>query len=233
VLFSTGPDNTFDGGFFVAVREYAISPLLVSNLSWRQYEKRRSTRDAGPKSSPTEAPLSWSDLRTYNLLDTGFSGALTTGFLNTWKRAYRNHTFIQFTPSLPSLTFRIILSGGRPGLVPGLCTGAFICTLLQWTYNELGIARVKFVYRSQVALAPPNLQRPSSPPLTSDNRPTEPPRPLSYKILSFLGFQRISDEEYLTKMKATRDHYLRQIEVLEREAEEKSREDSNESKGNS
>ncbi|KIM79741.1 hypothetical protein PILCRDRAFT_555089 [Piloderma croceum F 1598] len=186
-------------------------PLLVSNLSWRQYEKRRSTRDAGPKSNPTEAPLSWSELRTYNLLDTGFSGALTAGFLNTWKR-------------------------GRPGLVPGLCTGAFICTLLQWTYNELGIARVKFVSRNrhaQVAPASPTLQLPSSPPLTSDNRPTELPRPLSYKILGFLGFQRISDEEYLTKMKATRDHYLRQIEVLEREAEEKSREDLSESNGNS
>jgi hypothetical protein len=131
---------------------------------------------------------------------------------------------------------RIILSGGRPGLVPGLCTGAFICTLLQWTYNELGIAKVKFVSRnrrSQVAPAPPNLQPPSSPSLTSNNRPTEPPRPFSYKILSFLGFQRISDEEHLTKMKATRDHYLRQIEVLEREAEEKSREDSSESKDNS
>jgi hypothetical protein len=92
---------------------------------------------------------------------------------------------------------------------------------------------VKFVSRNrhdQVAPTPPNLQRPSSPPLTSDNRPTEP---LSYKILSFLGFQHISDEEYLIKMKATRDHYLRQIEVLEREAEEKSREDSSESKGNS
>lgn len=95
MLSSTGSDNKFDSGFSVAVREYAISPLLVSNLSWKQYEKRRSTRDAGPKSSPAEVPLSWSELRTYNLLDTGFSGALTAGFINTWKRAYWNHTFIQ------------------------------------------------------------------------------------------------------------------------------------------
>jgi hypothetical protein len=47
-----------------------------------------------------------------------------------------------------------------------------------------------------------------------------------------IGFHHISDDEYLAKLKALKAVYLRKIEVLEKEAEEKSREDSSESKDN-
>lgn len=109
------------------------------------------------------------------------------------------------------------------GLVPGIATGAFACTLLQLVFNELGIARVKYVSRS-----------PQSPTSTTTSGlqpqlPPESPKPLSGRILNFLGFHRMSDEEMLKSLKAKREHYLRQIETLEKglaKDEEDAREDS-------
>ena len=121
-------------------------------------------------------------------------------------------------------------TGGRQGTVPGLCTGAFVCMLLQWTYNELGILRVKFVSRSRHIQVAPSYEaqlRSTSPP--ASDLPGHS-KPWSHNIFDSLGFRRISDDEYLAKMKATRDVYLRQIEVLEREPEEKRRMDSKESR---
>jgi len=206
--------SALDGGMvaatFFTVREYAVSPVLVSNLPWRQYETRRKIQKLRPQNIVTDTPLTWSELRMYNLLDTGISGALTGGFLNTCKR-------------------------GRPGLVPGLCTGAFVCTLLQWTYNELSIARVKYVSRnrhSQVVPAVHGSSHPPPLPATSDHIPSEPTTPWTHKIYDLMGFRHISDDEHLVKLKALRAVYLQQMEVLEKEAEEKSREDSSESKDN-
>jgi len=192
---------------FFTVREYAVSPVLVSNLSGRQYGTRRKIRELGPQKIVTDTPLTWSELRTYNLLDTGISGTLTGGLLNTWKR-------------------------GRPGLVPGLCTGAFVCTLLQWTYNEFSIARVKYVSHSRHSQVVPAVHGSSlTPPLPAASDP-EPTTPWTHKIYDFIGFRHIPDDEYLVKLKALRAIYLQQIEVLEKEGEEKSREDSSQSEDN-
>jgi len=48
-------------------------------------------------------------------------------------------------------------------------------------------------------------------------------------FFDFLGFQRLSDEEYLVKLRATRDRYLRQIAALEKDAKENGGDDSSKS----
>ena len=125
------------------------------------------------------------------------------------------------------LTSRVVYVGGSPGLVPGLITGALACTLLQWSYNELGIARVRFISRnqhSQVTTPPADFHRPSSPlPTSSDHNSAGSPSPTFERLLRFIGVRYVPEEERLAKMKVTRDGYLRQIAALEKETNEESR----------
>jgi hypothetical protein len=65
--------------------------------------------------------------------------------------------------------------------------------------------------------------------LASDHHPVEPPKSRSGRFFDFLGFQRLSDEEYLVKLRATRDRYLRQIAALEKDAKENGGDDSSKS----
>lgn len=104
--------------------------------------------------------------------------------------------------------------------MPGLSTGGFVCALLQLVYNEVQVARVKYVSKhltdSQVVHAPtPQDARPVAPPPL----PREPQKPLSERILTTLGFQRLPDDTYLEKLKRSRDEHLRRITELEREVE--------------
>lgn len=114
--------------------------------------------------------------------------------------------------------------GGRLGIVPGLCTGGVVCALLQWTYNELSIRRIKYVSRivrhssPQISPAVPASQ-PSTPPAPSVL--PEPSNRWGDRVLQTLGFRSLSDEELLAKLKATRDEHLRRIKVLEKEVEGK------------
>jgi hypothetical protein len=108
------------------------------------------------------------------------------------------------------------IAGGSAGIVPGLRTGAVFCTALQWGFNELWVARVKYTARRLHAAG--TLQ---SPPQTKVPEPlTEPPRSMAERVLSGLGFHKISDEVYLARLKKTREKYLERIRQLEREAEE-------------
>jgi hypothetical protein len=47
----------------------------------------------------------------------------------------------------------------------------------------------------------------------------EPGEPVLGRMLTKLGIQQISDEEYLAKLKKTRDTHLKRIEQLERQLE--------------
>ncbi|KAI6036530.1 hypothetical protein BKA83DRAFT_133564 [Pisolithus microcarpus] len=132
----------------------------------------------------TEPTLSWIHIRTSHLLDSAVSGGITGGILNTWKR-------------------------GKVGLVPGLGTGALLCTLLQWGMNELHIFRIRHVYRTTTM----------SLPAVGDER-TESHGAIAY--LSAFG-RRISDDDYLKRLKTERETYLRRMEELERDLHEKPR----------
>jgi hypothetical protein len=69
------------------LREYIVGPALVLTLPGKQYRLRRH-RLIYAAGGPThdEPPLSWADIRISRLLDSGISGALAGGILNTWKR---------------------------------------------------------------------------------------------------------------------------------------------------
>jgi hypothetical protein len=110
--------------------------------------------------------------------------------------------------------------GGKSGTIPGLATGAVMCGLFQWAFNEFDILRITHV--SQVVHTQPVSVIPAAPvPIHSlPAAALEPPRTLTDRIFAVFG-HRISDEEYLNRVKAQRDHHLRRIEQLERERGEK------------
>lgn len=117
-------------------------------------------------------------------------------------------------PSFHNICIRLTIlttlyAGGRVGTLPGLCTGALICSLLQWGANELEIARVRYV--SQNPYKPPAVV-----PITMEKKG------LTERVFTAVGFKKISDEEHLVKLRATRDSTLIQIEKLEAEEAKKS-----------
>ncbi|KAG6376200.1 hypothetical protein JVT61DRAFT_2175 [Boletus reticuloceps] len=116
---------------------------MVLTLPGRQYQLRRQKLIHSIGNSMSEEPtsLSWADIRTSRLLDSGISGGLSGGILNAWKRM----------PGLLKLSFGFStgILGGRRGLVPGLTTGALMCTFLQWCFNELNVFRIRHVSANQ------------------------------------------------------------------------------------
>ena len=75
----------------IGIREFVVSPLLVSTLETPQYVRRRQEIEGVGRvgSSDTQHPhrLSWSEMRMHKLLDSTISGALTGGILYSWQRA--------------------------------------------------------------------------------------------------------------------------------------------------
>ncbi|KAF8447907.1 hypothetical protein L210DRAFT_3641771 [Boletus edulis BED1] len=178
---------------------------MVLTLPGRQYQLRRQKFIHSIGNSMSEEPtsLSWADIRTSRLLDSGISGGLSGGILNTWKR-------------------------GRRGLVPGLTTGALMCTFLQLCFNELNILRIRHV-SANPALPPQRTIHGSvdtgqgsfaDPSTSAGMQMTQVESSTSHspmdRILSMFG-QRISDEKYLERLKIERDSYLHRIAELEEE----------------
>lgn len=91
--------------------------------------------------------------------------------------------------------------------------GTLGCTVAQLVVNELEVTRLKFVSRKLKA---------SPPPAPVQTTPTDPQNvpPLLDKIASLFGLQRMSNEEYITKLRKERDAALKRITVLENEERE-------------
>jgi hypothetical protein len=93
--------------------------------------------------------------------------------------------------------------------------GSLFCTLGQVLYNEIGVQRIKFISRRYPI--------PSQPPTPIVSGPADPPmpkRPLLDRMIHAIGISRLSDEEYLTKMRRERAAYLRRIAELEAQLED-------------
>lgn len=93
-------------------------------------------------------------------------------------------------------------------------------------------------YVSQASTAPLTTapRSSTSPPSTLTHTPLVTPEPSKWwgdRILEALGIHSLSDDELLAKLKNTRDAHLRRISILEKEMEEKKREDSDDSGGDS
>ncbi|KAG1754418.1 hypothetical protein EDB19DRAFT_1892422 [Suillus lakei] len=199
LLFSALNSGIASATFF-SIRECLVGPVLVLSMPGKQYELRRQRLEEAAEGSPTDVSrLTWGDIRSRKVPDSSISGALAGGVLNTWKR-------------------------GRSGTVPGLATGAVMCGLLQWAFNEFDILRITHVSRVTHTLPVP--ATPAAPVPTEPHHPSlpvaapEPPRSLADRIFAMFG-HRISDKEYLDRVKAQRDNHLRRIEQLERERDEK------------
>lgn len=92
-----------------AIREFVVSPLLVSRLSIPQYTRRRrelGIDEVAPGASPPLEHLSWSELRTHKILDTGISGVLAGGALLGWK------SMLSYPVLIPLTNIRLLLQEG-------------------------------------------------------------------------------------------------------------------------
>jgi len=201
-LFSAVNSGIASATFF-SIREYLIGPVLVLSLPGKQYELRRQRLEGAAEGPSTDvSQLTWGDIRSRKVLDSSISGALAGGVLNTWKR-------------------------GRSGTAPGLVTGAMMCGLLQWVFNEFDILRITHISRAVHPRPVPSIPAAPTQPIETRSPafpvpvPTpEPPRSLTDRIFAMFG-HKLSDEEYLDRIKAQRDNHLRRIEQLERELDEK------------
>ncbi|KAI0372917.1 hypothetical protein BV20DRAFT_938995, partial [Pilatotrama ljubarskyi] len=153
----------------------------------------RSSEHAQGASKPesSHAQPTWTQLRTRYLLDSAVSGAFTGAIINKWRKGR-------------------VMAGAR--------TAALICALLQLGYNELGVMRVKYITRK--------IQETQPRPVAAPVPPTVPPEAQGApkltafdRLLSIIGFRKLSDEEYLKTLKKQRDEALARIAVLEKERE--------------
>ncbi|KAG6817794.1 hypothetical protein H0H87_003202 [Tephrocybe sp. NHM501043] len=165
---------------FFALRELAISPILIRTLSWSQYARRRQELGISHPHDPPLEAATYSDLRKHNTLDSGLSGALAGGALRGWK------------------------SGPR-AILPGALTISAACTLLQILYNEASISRLRYI--SGLKNKSPAVEAPAAPPI----------KPTLERFLSFIGVRQVTDQQYIDKMKATRDMHLKRIAELEQQ----------------
>ncbi|THU85645.1 hypothetical protein K435DRAFT_869066 [Dendrothele bispora CBS 962.96] len=181
---------------FFSFREYLVSPCFVYALPLAQYERKRAEMRLQPGEELPQ--LTWNQIRTDKLLDSGASGFATGGLIRG----------IAAGP-------RAVLSGG--------VTAGFLCSLLQYMYNELKVARLIYLsHKSNVA------QKQSLPdssiPRTVDvhNGLSNPPtfgKPWTARMLKYIGIRTLSDEEYLETLKLQRDGHLKKIAELEKELE--------------
>ncbi|KAJ6630597.1 hypothetical protein B0H10DRAFT_836527 [Mycena sp. CBHHK59/15] len=191
---------------FFTIREYVVSPTISATVD---YSRQRGEAVAENKATPEH--LSWSRLRTHNLIDSGLSGAITGGIL------------------------RGIVSGRRM-TAPAAVTTGVACVILQAVYNELGIQRIKYVGKT-LSQNSPNTLLPSPQDTLSPDAQTAWPAPdvtlqeeanaepaakplVTARILGIFGVKMLSDDEILVKLKRQRDEHLVKIKELEKELED-------------
>ena len=85
--------------------------------------------------------------------------------------------------------------------------------MLQYACNELGIAKLRY-------LSKPSLITQPSSKLQNGKQVNEPSGSVFQQLLKVVGLVPISDEEYLAKLKRTREGYLKRMAELEKQVEE-------------
>jgi len=193
ILVGTAAINSgITAGTFFSIREFGISPVLIHVAPWKQYEHRRRELGIG-NDAPTSEKISWSDLRTDKLFDSGVAGSITGGLLRGLKT-------------------------GRHAIVSGAVTASAACIVLQYACNELGIARLRYISKLQEENK--SLTTQPSFNLQNGKQVYEAPGSVFEQLLKAVGVIPISDEEYLVKLKRTRDVYLKRMVDLENQVEE-------------
>ncbi|KAJ3567719.1 hypothetical protein NP233_g6179 [Leucocoprinus birnbaumii] len=197
-------------GAFFSMREYIIGPILVHTMPFEQYERRRRELRIGQESSEARdmsaSSSQFSYLRSHKLLDTALSGVTVGGIVRG-------------------------LRSGPKAAVSGAITVGVAATLLQLGYNEVQVQRLKMISRRR-SMTPSPVSAEPQPVFTP--AASEPVAPLEQestswkaKALSILGVKRLSEDEYLERLKLQREHHLLRIAELERKLEEEEREKEN------
>jgi hypothetical protein len=194
-----------------ACREFAISPLLIHFASGEQYAHRRRELGINPltkNEASSLQELSWTDLRWNKLLDSGLSGMLTGGAL----RGFRSRYLVTY-----GFTHRSLRDGrlaGARAIFPGAMIFGAASITLQYGYNELSIVRLRYLSNLRRSTAAEEGGR------TAEKAPNDVSEPAFQSLLKFFGFVPISDEEYLVKLRKSREVYLQRIAKLEKQVEE-------------
>ena len=110
------------------------------------------------------------------------------------------------------------LQAGRHTIVSGTVTASTVCIVLQYACNEIGIAKLRYVSKSQEENKS-LITQPSSK-LQNGKQVYEPSGSVFQQLLKVVGLFPVSDEEYLAKLKRTRDVYLKRMAELEKQIEE-------------
>ena len=191
-------------------------PTLTRFAPFEQYARRRQELGIDPLSTDSSLPptISPSDIRKDKILDSALSGSITGSLL----RGIRCACFyiIRWRHNeLESLCL-----AGRTAIVPGLLMGTAVAATLQYTYNEINLSRLRFISKlnqeSRTAVSKPVIRpqnTPSNPELTENWMDV---------FLKAIGMTPITDEEYVVKMKKTREVYLKRIHELEMQLETES-----------
>ncbi|KAF6763783.1 hypothetical protein DFP72DRAFT_1059831 [Ephemerocybe angulata] len=90
------------------------------------------------------------------------------------------------------------IRSGRAAILPGAAMAGVACVALQYAYNRATMARLRLLAAPQPEVA------------------GEPQPSFRERMFSIFGVSQISEEEYIDKLKKTRDLYLKRISDLER-----------------
>lgn len=146
-------------------------------------------------------------MRFSRVPDTAASGAIAGAVLTSWKCE------LSLRSSMTSLLLIPPTVGYRRAL-PGAVTSTLFCSALQLIGNEVGVQRVKYISRRQ------------APNQIASAVETPPSESWMQLIFRSIGFQRVAQDEYLSRLKRERDAYLARITELEKRIEEEKRKES-------
>jgi hypothetical protein len=192
------PDDT--GGLsndLKGFREFVVTPSLVQFAPGEYYARRRDLTNE----TPTLQGMTLADLRWNKLLDSGMSGLLTGAVLRRLRCecllcVFRRHS-------------RDVHLAGP--ILPGAMVVGATATALQYVYNELSIMRLRYV--SNYVAEQRDRKRDGA----AVNKVTDS---ALQSLLKLFGVVPISDEEYLEKLRRSREIYLQRIAKLEEQIEE-------------
>ncbi|KJA14817.1 hypothetical protein HYPSUDRAFT_194783 [Hypholoma sublateritium FD-334 SS-4] len=197
VVTAAAMNSAVTGATFFVVREYAVVPTLTRLVPFEQYARRRRELGIDPPSTDSSLPstVSPSDIRRDKILDSAVSGSITGSLL----RGIRS---------------------GRSAIVPGFIMGTAVAAILQYSYNEINLSRLRYISKlnqeNRTAVPKPVIRPRNSPPSP------EPTETWMEVFLKTIGMTPVTDEEYIAKMKKTRDVYLKRIHELEVQLETES-----------
>ncbi|THG99445.1 hypothetical protein EW145_g7265 [Phellinidium pouzarii] len=188
------------GLFFFS--ESCRTDLLIPGAGSSLSSVSSAYMSVGSRNGGESAMLTWSAKRMYHVPDTAITSALLGGAFNAWKR-------------------------GLMAIPSGAFTAALACTTLQILVNELDVQRIRFVSARQGSASPSvasdisaNSDSPSTSLETASTgaaEQSEQAPSFGQRLLGFIGITKVSEEEYLRRLKARREMHLARIRELEEE----------------